>query len=208
MSLRDLLVEIGTEELPPRALPLLSRRFGEEIHQRLIQAGLNPGAPEYFATPRRLAVIVSDVPLAQPDQTVERRGPALSAARGADGQPTPAALGFARSCGVAFESLETLTTDKGEWLVFRAQQAGKATRDLLGEIIEGALAALPIPKRMRWGAGTEEFVRPVHWVVVLHGPDVVPVTVLGLPAGARRAAIASWAQPVFPWPRQTPMPRA
>jgi len=183
MSKHDLLVEIGTEELPPRALPLLSRRFGEEIHQRLSQAGLEPGTTELFATPRRLAVIVSGVPLAQPDQTVERRGPALNAARGADGQPTPAALGFARSCGVAFESLETLATDKGEWLVFRAQQAGKPTRDLLGGIIDGALAALPIPKRMRWGAGTEEFVRPVHWVVVLHGQEVVPVTVLGIASG-------------------------
>ena len=183
MSKHDLLIEIGTEELPPRALALLSRRFGEEIHQRLAQAGLSPGAIELFATPRRLAVIVSDVPLGQPDQAVERRGPALSAARGADGQPTPAALGFARSCGVAFESLETLTTDKGEWLVFRAQQAGKPTRELLGGIIDGALTALPIPKRMRWGAGAEEFVRPVHWVVVLHGPDVVPVTVLGIASG-------------------------
>ena len=183
MSGHDLLIEIGTEELPPKALPLLSRRFGEEIHQRLTQAGLSPGVSERFATPRRLAVVVSGVPLAQPDQAVERRGPALSAARGADGAPTPAALGFARSCGVAFESLETLATDKGEWLVFRAHQAGKPTRDLLGAIIDGALAALPIPKRMRWGAGAEEFVRPVHWIVVLHGPDVVPVTVLGIASG-------------------------
>ena len=183
MSAPDLLIEIGTEELPPKALPVLSRRFGEEIQQRLTQAGLNPGDVRLFATPRRLAVIVCGVPLAQPEQTIERRGPALNAARGADGQPTPAALGFARSCGVAFEALETIATDKGEWLVFRAQQAGKPTRELLGTIIDGALAALPVPKRMRWGAGSEEFVRPVHWVVVLHGADVVPVSVLGITSG-------------------------
>lgn len=179
----DLLIEIGTEELPPRALALLSRRFEEEIGQRLATAGLGGMERLRFASPRRLAVIVRGVPLTQPEQAMERRGPALSAARGADGNPTAAALGFAKSCGVDFAALETLETDKGSWLVYRAIQPGQATCDLLGGIIDGALAALPIPKRMRWGAGSEEFVRPVHWIVVLHGTEVVPVTVMGIPSG-------------------------
>lgn len=183
MSTADLLVEIGTEELPPKALRNLSLRFGAELQTRLVGAGLTGGEAECFATPRRLAVRFADVLLAQPPQAIERRGPALAAACRADGSPTPAALGFARSCGVAFDALARLVTDKGEWLVFRATQPGRPTAELLPGFVDAALAALPIPKRMRWGDRSEEFVRPVHWVVLLHGADVVPADILGVPSG-------------------------
>jgi glycyl-tRNA synthetase beta chain len=183
MSTADLLVEIGTEELPPKVLRTLSLRFGVELESRLRGAGLASSGAECFATPRRLAVRCADVLLAQPAQDQERRGPAVTTAFGADGRPTPAALGFARSCGVALEALERLVTDKGEWLVHRATQSGRRTAELLPEFIEAALAALPIPKRMRWGDRSEEFVRPVHWVVILHGTDLVPAEILGVRSG-------------------------
>ncbi|MBM4226466.1 MAG: glycine--tRNA ligase subunit beta [Gammaproteobacteria bacterium] len=179
----DFLVEIGTEELPPKALKTLSQRFTAEISQRLAQAGLTAGEVEGFASPRRLATLVHGLMLNQPSQGLERKGPALSAAFGKDGQPTPAALGFARSCNVEFSALERMATDKGEWLVYRAIQVGRPTRELLPGLVEAALAALPIPKRMRWGAGTEEFVRPVHWVVMLLGHEVVDAEILGIQSG-------------------------
>ena len=179
----DFLVEIGTEELPPKALKTLSQRFTAELAQRLTQAGLEAGATESFASPRRLATLVRGLSLNQPSQAQERRGPAIAAAFGKDGQPTPAALGFARSCNVAFDALERMATDKGEWLVYRAIQPGRPTRELLPDIVQAALGALPIPKRMRWGAGTEEFVRPVHWVVMLLGTEVVDGEILGIRSG-------------------------
>jgi len=183
MSAADLLIEIGTEELPPKALMTLSQRFADEVDNRLRGAGLEFAAVQAYATPRRLAVLVSALADVQPAQVIERRGPALAAAYDANGIPTPAALGFARSCAVDIASLERLQTEKGEWLVYRAQQSGSATRELLPDLITAALAALPIPKRMRWGACTEEFVRPVHWVVMLHGEAVVPARILGIDAG-------------------------
>lgn len=183
MSGADLLVEIGTEELPPKALKTLSQRFASEMDTRLRAANLAFDGMQPYATPRRLAVIVSALALNQPAQAIERRGPAINAAYAADGTPTPAALGFARSCGVGIEQLERVQTDKGEWLVFRARQAGLPTRELLPDLVNASLAALPIPKRMRWGARSEEFVRPVHWVVMLHGADIVAAEVLGIPSG-------------------------
>ncbi len=183
MSAADLLVELGTEELPPKALKTLSERFASELETRLSSAGLSFATVVRYATPRRLAVCVQKLADRQPDQVIERRGPAVSAAFGADGKPTQAALGFARSCNVAFDALERLQTDKGEWLVFRGQQAGKATRELLPKMIDESLAALPIPKRMRWGACVDEFVRPVHWLIILHGEEVIPATILGAASG-------------------------
>jgi glycyl-tRNA synthetase beta chain len=180
MSAADFLVEIGTEELPPKALKVLSERFAREFESGLQTAGLEFGTIASFATPRRLAVMVTALVRTQPAQSIERRGPAVSAAFTADGKPTPAALGFARSCGVAFEDLARVQTDKGEWLGYRAQTAGRATRDLLPGMVAAALAALPIPKRMRWGARSEEFVRPVHWVVMLHGTEIVAGEILGI----------------------------
>jgi glycyl-tRNA synthetase beta chain len=179
---QDFLVEIGTEELPPKALRNLAEQFGAEMTARLRDAGLKFGEVHTYATPRRLAVAVGTLAVAQPTQRFERRGPAVGAAFDSAGQPTAAALGFARSCGVEFSALGRLETDKGQWLVYRGEQAGRAAAELLPEIVAASLAALPIPKRMRWGAGDDEFVRPVHWLVMLHGTAVVPSTILGVSA--------------------------
>ena len=179
----DLLIELGTEELPPKALSTLSQHFTREVLAGLAEAGLQHGDCAPFATPRRLAMVIKNLPFSQPDQQIERRGPALSAAFDKQGAPTGAALGFARSCGVAFENLERLETDKGAWLVFRTEARGQATAALLPEILQRALAALPIPKRMRWGSADHEFVRPVHWLVLLHGHSVVPASIYGVESG-------------------------
>ncbi len=180
---RDLLLEIGTEELPPKALLALSEAFEAALLEGLTKAGLGYGVVHSYATPRRLAVQIEALSAAQPDQVQERRGPAVSAGLDAAGQPTQAALGFARSCGVDFGQLERLETDKGAWLVYRHTQTGKATVELLQPLIEDALAKLPIPKRMRWADLDVAFVRPVHWVLLLFGGDVVDATVMGLRAG-------------------------
>lgn len=183
MKARDLLIEIGTEELPPKALPSLSDAFTAAIGAGLTKAGLSHAAARGFATPRRLAVQVGELATAQPVQTLERRGPALTACFDADGQPTPAALGFARACGVDFAQLERQDTGKGACLVHRQSQPGKSTAELLPGIVEDALARLPTPKRMRWADLSVTFVRPVHWVVLLFGDEVVSSEVLGIAAG-------------------------
>ena len=180
---RDLLVEIGTEELPPKALPKLSRAFGAELRNGLTQAGVTHGDVVLYAAPRRLAILIKEVSTHQPDRTQERRGPALQAAFDADGNPTKAVQGFARSCGVEPGDLEKMETEKGTWLVFRQTVQGKPTAELVPEMVESALAALPIPKRMRWGDRKEEFVRPVHWVVMLLGEDQIEGEVVGIQAG-------------------------
>lgn len=183
LSRADLLVEIGTEELPPAALQTLAHAFRDGLHARLTEARLEPGTAWAYATPRRLAVIIEALAQMQPDERIARRGPALQAAFDADGQPTKAALGFARSCGVAVEALGREETDKGVWLRFEQQVSGESAQALLPGLIERALADLPIPKRMRWGASEVEFVRPVHWVVGLLGAAVIPGRVLGLAIG-------------------------
>ena len=180
----DLLIELGTEELPPKALLGLSTHFHQEILRGLADAGITHGVSRAFATPRRLAVLIDAVPARQPDQKLERRGPALAAAYDKQGAPSGAALGFARSCGVDFAALERLETDKGAWLVFRSEAAGQTIDALIPGIVERALAALPIPKRMRWGSFTTEFVRPVHWAVLLFGDSVIKTEILGLQTGA------------------------
>jgi glycyl-tRNA synthetase beta chain len=180
---RDLLLEIGTEELPPKALLTLSEAFSVALVDGLAKAGLSHGALHSYATPRRLAAHIEKLSTAQPDQVQERRGPAVAACFDAAGKPTQAALGFARSCGVAIEQLERQETDKGAWLVYRHTQAGKPTVELLQALIEDALAKLPIPKRMRWADLDVAFVRPVHWVLLLFGDAVVDTTVMGLRAG-------------------------
>ncbi|HEX5513117.1 MAG TPA: glycine--tRNA ligase subunit beta [Gammaproteobacteria bacterium] len=180
---RDFLVELGAEELPPKALQRLSRAFRDELVQGLATAGLSHGTVHAYATPRRLAVLVEQLAAQQPDQSIERRGPALAAAFDGSGKPTPAALGFARSCGVDIEALQTLETDKGAWLVYRGEQRGAAATALLPQLVQQALDKLPIPKRMRWGSSRTEFVRPVHWLVMLFGDAVVPGKVLGIDSG-------------------------
>ena len=177
---QDLLIEIGTEELPPKALLGLSEAFSSGICAGLEQQQLSYSVATPFATPRRLAVLVKGVATLQADRSIEKRGPALKAAIDKTGQPTPAALGFARSCGVEFAALEQLTTDKGAWLIHRSIQPGKATATLVPEIIQAALAALPIPKRMRWSDLPFEFVRPVHWLVILFGQEVIEANIFGI----------------------------
>ncbi|MEJ2402832.1 MAG: glycine--tRNA ligase subunit beta [Candidatus Thiodiazotropha sp.] len=174
----DLLFELGTEELPPKALKRLAGALSESFIAGLQQASLQHGAVEIFATPRRLALLIHDCALRQPDREIERRGPAIQAAYDASGQPTKAAEGFARSCQTSVNQLETLKSEKGEWLVFRIQETGQPATELLPEIANQALGKLPIPKRMRWGNSEAQFVRPVHWLVFLLGNDVVPCTLL------------------------------
>ncbi len=180
---RDLLIEIGTEELPPKALSNLALAFEQGIRAGLEQAGLASDAIRRFATPRRLAVVVDKLPVRQTDRRLERRGPALSAAFGPDWTPTKAAEGFARSCGVSVADLQKQETDKGAWLVHVSVEPGAATAELIPGIVLAALAGLPIPKRMRWGDRDDEFVRPVHWVVLLFGDEIIPATIMGVQTG-------------------------
>ncbi|APZ42014.1 glycine--tRNA ligase subunit beta [Acidihalobacter ferrooxydans] len=179
----DLLIELGTEELPPGSLRALADALATQIATRLEAAGVPAGARHVYATPRRLAVHLERVPLTQPDRRIERRGPALAAAFDADGKPTKAAAGFARSVGLDVDALEHLETDKGTWLCAYLHEAGRATAALLPEILTAALGKLPIAKRMRWGAGSAEFVRPVHWLVLLLGDTVIEAEVLGVKSG-------------------------
>jgi glycyl-tRNA synthetase beta chain len=177
---KDLLIEIGTEELPPKALNTLSKAFTQGVVEGLEKAKIPFKKTYSFATPRRLAIRIDEVAVAQEDQISERKGPSLQAAYDANGNPTRAAEGFARSCGVTVEELEQKETDQGKWLVYSQEVKGKALKELLGEIITTALMKLPTPKRMRWGDSDVEFVRPVHWILILLGSDVVKGKIMGL----------------------------
>jgi glycyl-tRNA synthetase beta chain len=183
MSTKDLLFELRTEELPPRTLLALSSALTEGLAKGIDAAGIPHGKLHGFATPRRLAVWIEKLAQNQPDRQVERRGPPLANAFDAEGRPTQAATAFAKSCGVAVEALSKLNTEKGAWLQFRGTEHGAASTTLLKDILTQAIAALPILKRMRWGANSAEFVRPVHSVVLLYGDEVVPIEVLGLESG-------------------------
>lgn len=183
MSTRDLLIEIGTEELPPKALPRLSAAFSNGVIDGLDSANLGHGELKSYAAPRRLAILVHDLAESQPDANVERRGPALTAAFDEEGCPSKAAIGFAKSCGVEVDQLQTLENDKGSWLVFRTEQQGRSAQELIPEIVQQALDKLPIPKRMRWGDLKVQFVRPVHWIVLLFGDEVIDTEVLGIRSG-------------------------
>jgi glycyl-tRNA synthetase beta chain len=180
---RDFLVEVGTEELPPKALLELSQAFAAGMAAGLLQAGLSHGEVRPFATPRRLAVYVKRLAARQREQNLKRRGPPVNAAFDAAGAPTRAALAFAQSCGTTVESLQQLEEPKGLFLFFIGTKPGIEAVALLPAIVQTALDALPIPKRMRWGTGSAEFVRPVHWLVMLYGKDVVPATLLETAAG-------------------------
>lgn len=184
LGARDFLVEIGTEELPPKALPDLERAFRDGIASGLAAAGLVYGAVESFATPRRLAVLVRTLAMRQPDQDICRRGPPVSAAFDAAGNPTRAASAFAESCGVTLAELTRVQEGKGEFLFYAGRKAGAVTAGLLPGIVQAALEQLPIPKRMRWGAGEAEFVRPVHWIVLLFGEETLRATLLDTQAGS------------------------
>ncbi len=180
---RDFLVEVGTEELPPKALHELELAFASGVRAGLAQAGLAHGDVQSFATPRRIAVWVKRLTSRQAEQNVKRRGPPVSASFDANGQPTRAALAFAESCGVPLDTLQRLDEGKGLFLFFIGTKPGTNTVELLPGIVKASLDALPIPKRMRWGAGQAEFVRPVHWLLMMYGKDVVPAAVLDVSSG-------------------------
>lgn len=183
MTTKNFLAEIGTEELPPKALKKLAVAFKDNVEQELTQAGLAFDAVEWFASPRRLSVKVLGLAEAQPSKEVEKRGPAVTAAFDAEGKPTKAAEGWARGCGISVDQAERLVTDKGEWLVHRAVIEGQPTKNLLLGIISNALAKLPIPKPMRWGDKNEQFIRPVHTVTLLFGDELIEGEILGVKSG-------------------------
>lgn len=183
MSTRDFLVEIGTEELPPKALANLSKAFTSEILSGLKTLQLGFSDSESFATPRRLALLVRGLDESQADKAVERFGPAVQAAFDADGNATPAALGFAKSCNVEIDQLQRAKKDGVEKLFYSSSQPGQPTSALLSAIVSEALDKLPIPKRMRWGNSRAEFVRPVHWIIQLFGDEVVAGTFFGVSSG-------------------------
>ena len=180
MTTKNFLVEIGTEELPPKALKTLATSFADNVEAELNQAGLSFDKIEWFAAPRRLAVKVLNLSTQQPSKEIEKRGPAVSAAFDAEGKPTKAAEGWARGCGITVDQAERIATDKGEWLVHRAKIEGQPTKNLLSGIVANALAKLPIPKPMRWADKTVQFIRPVHTVTMLLGDELIEGEILGV----------------------------
>ncbi len=180
-----LLIELLTEELPPKSLARLGQVFFDQMQKSLLDAGFVDASSQgrWFATPRRLAVQFPDVLATQPDRVVERKGPAVASGLDAEGKPSKALEGFLRSAGVSFEQLERINDGKAEYFVARQQKSGEALDVHLAGMVEAALKKLPVAKLMRWGAGEAQFVRPVHGLVMLHGARVVPGSVLGLPAG-------------------------
>ncbi|AFV83539.1 glycine--tRNA ligase subunit beta [Alteromonas mediterranea] len=183
MRTENCLVELGTEELPPKALKSLGEAFAIQFEAALSQADLSFDSVSWFAAPRRLAVYVSGLAEGQADKVVEKRGPAVSAAFDADGNPTKAAQGWARGNGIDVSDAERLVTDKGEWLLHKAHVPGQTIAELLEGLINQAVSKLPIPKPMRWGNYNTQFIRPVHTLCVLYGSEVVNVSVLGLTSG-------------------------
>jgi len=183
MTTQNFIVEIGTEELPPKALKTLATAFAENFTAELNQAGLTFSQIKWFATPRRLALKVADLATEQPSKQIEKRGPAVAAAFDANGNPTKAAEGWARGCGITVDQAERVATDKGEWLVHRAVQQGQATKNLLPDLVAVALAKLPIPKPMRWADKTVQFIRPVHTVTMLLGSELIDGEILGVKSG-------------------------
>jgi glycyl-tRNA synthetase beta chain len=184
MHKEDFLIEIGTEELPPKALASLSDAFVAAMSSLLQKAGLEFTVIEPFATPRRLAMIILELASEQADAFVEKTGPTLQAAFGADGKPTKAAEGFARSCGVEVAALEQKSEGGVIKLAHRTLRKGATTASLFPAMVLEALASLPIPKRMRWGSSRNEFVRPVQWAVLMAGDTPITAPILGIESGA------------------------
>ncbi|QCZ91963.1 glycine--tRNA ligase subunit beta [Salinimonas iocasae] len=180
MRTENLLIELGTEELPPKALKQLAESFASNFRLALEGAELQFDSVNWFAAPRRLAIYVSALAESQHDKVVEKRGPAVNAAFDADGNPTKAALGWARGNGIDVSDAERLVTDKGEWLLHKANTPGQPVGTLLENLLNQAIGKLPIPKPMRWGNYSTQFIRPVHTLTVLYGSEVLPVSVLGL----------------------------
>jgi glycyl-tRNA synthetase beta chain len=179
----DFLFELGCEELPSGSVLPLANALAANLVNSLDKAQISYASVKAYATPRRLAVYISNLQDEQPSQHVVRRGPAINVAYDAQGEPTPALKGFAKSCGVATRDLTVTRTDKGEWLVYESMTQGVKTRELLPALVQQAIAALPIAKPMRWGDGDVEFARPVHWAVMLYGRDILPAEILGVQTG-------------------------
>jgi glycyl-tRNA synthetase beta chain len=180
---KHFLVEVGTEELPPKALRSLMEAFAGNLVAGIDAARLEHGEVKRFASPRRLAVLVESLASGQADHRTSQKGPPVAVAFDDDGKLTAAGNAFAKKCGVDPADLGRTKTDKGEWLSCDVVEAGRTTAELMPELVENALAALPIPRRMRWGDGDAEFVRPVHWIVLLHGATVIDATILGVATG-------------------------
>lgn len=180
MQTQDLIIELGTEELPPTSLRKLAESFRDSLIEGINASKLHYESVSWFATPKRLAVLFTSLEAQQQDQVIEKRGPAVSAAFDQDGNPSKAALGWARGNGIEVNEAERLKTDKGEWLLVRKTQAGQHINALLQELVNAALKQLPIPKMMRWGNSTEEFVRPVHSLLALFGSEIIPISVKGI----------------------------
>ncbi|MFT6984734.1 MAG: glycyl-tRNA synthetase beta chain [Psychromonas sp.] len=180
MSQENLLIELGTEELPPKSLRKLAESFASNVEAELNRAELAFDCVRWLASPRRLAVVVSNLTHAQADKIVEKRGPAVNVAFDAQGQATKAAQGWARSNGITVEEAERLVTDKGEWLLFKSEVKGQAVEQLIPSIAATALAKLPIAKPMRWGSESTQFIRPVHTVCILFGEQLIQGELLGV----------------------------
>ncbi|MBD3653457.1 glycine--tRNA ligase subunit beta [Kangiella sp.] len=180
MSQHDLLFELGTEELPPKALKTLSDALRDNLAANLQSNDFDFDSIENYAAPRRLALIIRNLADSQPDKNVERLGPAVAGAFNDDGSAKPAAVGFAKSCGVEVDQLDRIETDKGERLGYTIAQKGQPLSELIEDMLNSALKKLPIPKPMRWGDRSEQFIRPVHWAVLLFGDQVLDATVLGV----------------------------
>lgn len=178
-KVKDFLLEIHTEELPPKSLQALEKALADGIKKGLIDSGLEHGDIQSFSTPRRLAVIVKSLSKTQPSQVIERRGPSTKAAYDNNGEPTKACSGFAASCGVEVNQLEKISTEKGEFLYFKTEKEGKTVFELMPEIVITAIKSLPIKKPMRWSHHKVEFARPIHSVVMMYGRKVIPAEVLG-----------------------------
>ncbi len=182
---KPLLIELGCEELPAASINPMSAYLGEQLHKRLADAGFKPGKLTLYATPRRLAAYIDHVNEYQPDQEQVRRGPAIKAAYDAEGNPTKAAIGFAASCGIDIKDAQTLKTDKGEWLLHAVVEKGASLSDWLQPNLAEIMAKMPMPKRMRWADHDFTFLRPVEWLVALHGSFVVPCELFALTASQK-----------------------
>ena len=180
---QDLIFEIGTEELPPKNVQNLAENLASLFSQGLKEHGLKFDSVSHYASPRRIAVSIKNLAMQQDDQLIERRGPSIKAAYDKEGNPSKALQGFARSCGVEPNQLNTLETEQGSWLVFSKTEAGKETKALFPAIAQASIHQLPIAKRMNWGSNKTGFVRPVHWILFLHGDQVVHCELLGKQAG-------------------------
>lgn len=179
MDIKNLLLELGTEELPPKALRKLATALHDEFVKRLNNAGLNYTKASWYATPRRLALIVENLESEQKDREIEIKGPSVQVAY-KDGKPTPAALGWAKSNNIDIANVSTLKTEKGEWLYVKSIKKGSQTKDLVVEMFKESLESLPIPKLMHWGDKKDEFVRPVHTLCIIYGTELIDGSILGL----------------------------